>query len=498
MLKMGDYLNERINQFTSVDALFSHLSQRYSNQIALESTQSSQSYSYQKLCIEINHRAKKLQYYGIKRGALILMPMPKKDTFEGIIWWLACWKIGAVLVMNNPSLDANTQSQIKKTNRFDHVLTKEILAKLLSDSNESTFFERIVTINVPANGVFTSGSTGTPKLAILSIYQQINSAMSVNRVVKLQPGDCKLLSLPLYHVAGMALVLRTFMAGATVVVSSEININMLSSKKISHVSLVPTQLHRLLIEAASHPKQRVNTLALKAILLGGSHTAPELIKQTKSLFQSKLKFYTSYGMTETASAVSICELKLNKKNMIEAIFSQSLAHAQIMLSGSKEIVVKAKMPEDRLFLGYLVNNQLTSSMDSDGWFHTKDLGCYDRNTQNFKITGRMGNQFICGGESVQAESIEAFLMLHTCIRQAVVVAVVDIEYGQRGFAFIELNEDAVFSQLDILNYCTHLPFYQRPAGVALLSDYSSKTQSLKPNRMALTQAAQLRIKHEST
>lgn len=139
-----------------------------------------------------------------------------------------------------------------------------------------------------------------------------------------------------------------------------------------------------------------------------------------------------------------------------------------------------------LFQGYLCANKLVDHVEE---FATSDMGEYRDHW--LYINGRTDNQFISGGENIQPEAVEACLLKHPDIIEAIIVAIDDAIYGKRPFAFIRLQNTRAISPIeaDIRHYCqVNLPGYMRPIGYAQL-DY----EQLKPSRALLaTRAEQLR------
>lgn len=108
-----------------------------------------------------------------------------------------------------------------------------------------------------------------------------------------------------------------------------------------------------------------------------------------------------------------------------------MAHREVSIGEDGEILVRG----DTLFAGYVDGDGVNRPLDDRGWFHTGDLGEIDGGGY-LRVTGRRDNQFISGGENVQPEEIEAALLRIEGVEQAVVVPVVDEEFGERPVAFV--------------------------------------------------------------
>ncbi len=282
-----------------------------------------------------------------------------------------------------------------------------------------------LTLDQPASIMFTSGSAGTPKAVLHSFGAHYYNALGSNRNIRLEPGDRWLLSLPLYHVGGLAIVMRAILAGAAVgLPSAEKNIAQdIQDLGITHISLVPTQLYRLLSDESALPALR----SLKTILLGGG-PIPELLL-TKAI-ELDLPLSISYGSTEMASQIASSPV-----GDLSALKSRSLItlpYRDVCISDEQEILVRGST----LFSGYVKQGVLERPFRDGGWFATGDLGTLNKDG-SLQVKGRKDNMFISGGENIQPEEIEGCLFRHPDVLQAIVVSVPDAEFGARPVAFVE-------------------------------------------------------------
>ncbi len=259
-----------------------------------------------------------------------------------------------------------------------------------------------------ATFLFTSGSSGMPKIVCHSFGNHYYNAMGALSSLQLESSSRWLLSLPLFHVGGIGILFRCFIQGAGVVLGDNF-------KNVSHVSLVPTQLYRIL-------KQEKMDQSLKCILLGGAPIPPSLFHEPKA---ADLPIYTTYGMTEMSSIIALSSAHA------KSVCGKVLPFRHVKIAKDQEIWVGGKT----LFKGYW-NGSAVVKADVDGWFPTKDLGSWTENDE-LEVIGRKDRQFISGGENIQPEEIERALCSLTGIRQATVLPLADEEFGQRPIAFIE-------------------------------------------------------------
>jgi len=276
----------------------------------------------------------------------------------------------------------------------------------------------------PATIIFTSGSTGVPKAALHTFGNHYHSALGSNANITLQPGDRWLHSLPLYHVGGLSILFRCLLEGATVALpqSGTSPGESITSLGATHVSLVSTQLSRLLRESADLGR-------LQAVLMGGGPVPPSLVDEA---LVRGLPVHTSYGLTEMASQVTSTPPGASLGELRTA--GRALPNREVSISARGEILVRG----ETLFAGYLEGEESDRPLDADGWFHTRDLGELDENGY-LRVGGRMDNLFISGGENVQPEEIEEILCRLERVEEAVVVPVPDEEFGARPVAFVRMD-----------------------------------------------------------
>lgn len=370
----------------------------------------------------------------------------------------------------------NYKTDFDKTIR--QINLEELILNLKTDLNKTA--DLAIDEHSPLTLIATSGSTDRPKLALHTTGNYLKSAEGSNENIKLIPGDRWLLSLPLFHVGGLGILFRSLLAGAAVVLpDKELSLGENIYKyKITHLSVVFSQLQELVKQ--KNNKQKKWQSHLKAVLAGGGPIGNSLIKQAQEI---NLPIFLSYGSTEMCSQITTTDAPMT----IDQINSgKTLKFREIMISDEKEILVRGKT----LFHGYLIGGKILKKIDQNGWFHTCDLGKFDKH-DNLTILGRMDNQFISGGENIQPEEIENQILLYAQsenekIDDAVVVGVDDDAYGQVPFAFIK----GTFDNLKLTDYLkSELPGYKLPVGFAPLPVSSDSTLQ-KPDRKKLKQLAE--------
>ena len=402
-------------------------------------------------------------------------------SWQQVAFILAVLRSGRVACPLNTRTPAAQIERLLERLGSSHLITDQVLESdaytllrpddLLAEGRGS-FAAAGFRVDQPATAVFTSGSTATPKAALHSFGNHYYSAYGSNQNIELAPGDRWLLSLPLYHVGGLAILFRCLLAGAAVVIPDPASAlgPSLRQHRISHASMVATQLRRLL-DATSAPPP-----SLKAVLLGGGPLPAPLLEKGH---RQKWPLFASYGLTEMSSQVATTAPAASLDQLQTA--GSVLPFRQLRLNGDSEILVRGRT----LFLGYIGKGVVDRPVDAEGWFHTGDTGHFTEEGW-LRVHGRKDNLFISGGENIQPEEVERALIDLEGVEEAVVVPVSDDEFGQRPVAFVRAPESA----LDRLGgrLTETLPRYKIP--IAFHPWPAHETKGLKVSRPALRERAE--------
>ncbi|MEI9597707.1 o-succinylbenzoate--CoA ligase [Moellerella wisconsensis] len=322
----------------------------------------------------------------------------------------------------------------------------------------------------PATLILTSGSTGLPKAAVHHTAAHLLSAKGVLGLLTYQPQDCWLLSLPLFHVSGQGIVWRWLLRGAILAIKPSMPLAQ-ALQGVTHASLVPTQLWRLLAQPEAHLQ------TLHDVLLGGAAIPTEL---TDAAQKQGIRCWSGYGMTEMAS--TICAKRADGKPGVG-----------LPLMGKKVRLVDGEIQicADSQALGYWFDHQIVPlkclssekpmQEDLQGWFATNDKGAFIDG--EYQILGRLDNLFFSGGEGIQPEDIEAVIASHPQVTQCFVVPRADIEFGHRPVAVIEGTTDLCLEQLQIW-LKPKLAVFQYPVAFYWL-DEQLKSGGIKISRQAI-------------
>jgi len=395
----------------------------------------SDSYSYAELDGIVSAWATHLSRQGIGAGTRVAIVEPNRVELIPLLW--ALFRLHATAVLIDPRFPVAAVGAMCERAGATH---RAVLAEMPSGSESGlpeiqvpslltlsapAVSRPTIDLDQPATVIFTSGSTGAPKAALHSFGNHYFSALGSNENIALDRQDRWLLSLPLVHVGGLAILFRCATAGAAIVMADP-GEDLTACTVISgatHLSLVPTQLGRIL-----YNESRVASLRpqLKAILIGGAPASRTLMERAVAL---GLPVYASYGLTEMASQVATGRPD-------SRLHPRLLPYRELRMAADGEILVRG----NTLFKGYVDGTALVRPVDAEDWFHTGDIGRIESDGV-LAVLGRKDNMFISGGENIHPERIEDVLGRVEGISQAVVVPVDDPEFGRRPVAFVRYDYD---------------------------------------------------------
>lgn len=273
--------------------------------------------------------------------------------------------------------------------------------------------------SAPPLSVRTSGSSGDPKEVALSRRAVVASAWATMH--RLGGTGQWVLALPAHYVAGLQVLVRSILAGSRPVALSEhaslrAAVGAMEDSR-RYLAIVPTQLHRLLVDPAA-----VEALtSFDAVLLGGAAAVPDLLRRAR---EKGIEIVTTYGMSETCGGCVYDGVPLDG---VDVTLEES---GRVLLAGPV------------LFDGYVDDGALTAQVLRGGWLHTPDLGRFDEQGR-LEVVGRVDDVAISGGVNVPLPAVERRLLAHPAVHQAAVVGVPDDEWGTRVLAVVVTAHGAV-------------------------------------------------------
>jgi O-succinylbenzoic acid--CoA ligase len=268
----------------------------------------------------------------------------------------------------------------------------------------------------------TSGTTAAPKPVVLSAGNFLASALGSAVALGLDGAERWLCPMPLTHVGGLSIPIRSAIYATTVVLHGRFDTGavlaelMDPTRRITLVSLVPTMLGRLLDAGLERPP------TLRWALLGGGPIAPALLARAE---RAGVPVAPTYGMTEACSQI--------------ATFGWPLSGVDVRLAGDGEVLVR----------GPIVS---AGAVSDDGWLHTGDLGRFDERSR-LEIVGRKADTIVTGGENVAPAEVEAVLLGHVAVADAAVHPRAHPEWGEAVVATVVLRDGAAVTPEELRAYC---------------------------------------------
>jgi o-succinylbenzoate---CoA ligase len=353
----------------------------------------------------------------------------------------ALMRLGAVLVPINTRLAETEIAHQTEDAQLALTLDDDDLAQLLvTDRKSGRVPEREFAMDAWQSIVYTSGTTGRPKGAILTYGNHWSSAVASALNLGLLPNDTWLVCLPLFHVGGLSILLRSVICGMTSLVqprfdAAEVN-RAIDEHGVSIVSVVSTMLDRMLSLRDGRPYPS----SLRCVLLGGGPAPLPLLERAAAL---GVPVVQTYGLTETASQLTTLAPEDALRKLGSA--GKPLMGSQIRIGPDGEITLRGPSVSP----GYL---HAASSVDDAGWLHTGDLGYLDGEGYLY-VLDRRDDLIVSGGENVYPAEVEAALLAHPAVAEAGVVGIPDLEWGRSVAAFIVPLDGSLVTAEDLIAFC---------------------------------------------
>ena len=357
-------------------------------------------------------RAAEAEQQGLRGGDRLALALA--DPVELVVVLNACLLLGAAFVPIDPRL---------------------------SDAEQATHAQGPPVEPGTAVVMHTSGTASAPKPVPLSAANFLASALGSAAVLGLDLDERWLCPMPLTHVGGLSVPIRSAIYGTTAVLSGRFDADrvlaelMDAKRRITLVSLVPTMLSRLLDAGLERPP------TLRWALLGGGPLTPALLERAQ---RAGVPVAPTYGMTEACSQI--------------ATFGWPLPGVEVRLhGGGGEILVQ----------GPIVSN---AALAPDGWLHTGDLGEFDERGR-LVITGRASDTIITGGENVSPVEVEHVLLAHPAVADAAVIGRPHPEWGEALVALIVRRGGARVDAEELRAHCrTRLAAFKVPKAVEVRNE----------------------------
>jgi len=413
--------------------------------------------TYAQLDEEAERAARRLVAYGVRRGGTVAVTTA--GTRQNVVLIHALMKTGAVLLPLSPKLSEAERAAAVEASRVSvdlddasRLTQTEADMPLLGEHDMSDLHCRIL----------TSGSSGTPHTVGLTYGNHLFSAMGSAFNIGVNPEDRWLCALPISHISGLSIVMRSVIYGTTIVLQDGFNTGdirrAIEDDGVTLISMVSTMLLRLL-------EEEVDLSSPRAILVGGGPVPQGALEEALSRGASVIQ---TYGLTETCSQVTTLEVKEARRKVGSVGRPLLTSHLRIQ---DGEILVQ----------GPTVSAE---ALDGDGWLHTGDVGRIDEDGFLY-VEGRTDEMIITGGENVSPGEVEDALVRHPEIVEAAVVGRPDPEWQQAVTAVVVLSAGSNLGLEAIREHCAGLlASYKVPKRVEII-DELPRTTSGKLMRSAL-------------
>ncbi len=347
------------------------------------------------------------------------------------------------------------------------------------------------------NMQYTSGTTGFPKGVMLTHSNLVNNGFNIGECMKLTEKDRLCIPVPFFHCFGCVLAVLACVTHGTAMVpvetfNPETVLKTIEAEKCTGVHGVPT----MFIAELEHPNFRKYDLSsLRTGIMAGSPCPIEVMKRViRDMNCSEITI--AYGQTESSPVIT----QTRTDDPIElrvATVGRALPNVEVKIVDIETGVSLRPGKQGELCTRgyhvmkgyYKMPEETAKAIDGDGWLHTGDLAVMDENGY-CKITGRIKQMIIRGGENIYPREIEEFLYTHPKVADVQVYGVPDRKYGEQVMAAVKLKPKVVCSAEEIREFCRgRIANYKIPHYVKFVDEYpmtaSGKIQKFKLREMAI-------------
>lgn len=439
--------------------------------------------TYQQLQEKAVTMAQALKAEGIAKGKHVGFLM--ENGIEAAVCLHTLMYIGAVIVPLNHRLTGPELAFQMNDAELSYVITDLSLSKKAREAlqpptvNILTWqeirpctyhlegLETSINLNQLHTIMYTSGTTGKPKGVMLTYGNHWWSAISSSLNMGLHMNDRWLCAVPLFHMSGLSILLRSVIYGITMVVQKRFDPHVVNQSiqqdEITIVSVVSAMLKKMLDDLGM--KRYPNTL--RCLLLGGGPAPYPLLSVCED---KQIPVFQTFGMTETASQI----VTLSPEYMLDKQGSagKALFPSEVKISDNRkdlpafehgEILVKGPT----VTKGYWKRGEATSAAFENGWLHTGDIGFLDEDGFLY-VLDRRKDLILSGGENVYPAEIEAALLEHSDIEDAGVTGIQDERWGEVPAAFV-VSRNSLLTDEELLDYLSErLARYKLPKSITFV------------------------------
>jgi len=332
----------------------------------------------------------------------------------------------------------------------------------------------------PINIQYTSGTTGNPKGATLTHHNIVSNALHVGDCMEMDERDRLCIPVPFYHCFGCVMgTLNCVVHGSTMVIPAEHfdplqTLTAISDERCTAVHGVPT----MFIAQLSHPDfAQFDLGSLRTGIMAGSPCPIEVMREVIDRMGAQ-RITIAYGLTEASPVITqtladdSIERRVSTVGKVLPQVEVRLVDPETDLEVSHGQQGELQTRSSMVMQGYYNMPDATAdAIDADGWLHTGDLATVDADGY-YKITGRLKDMIIRGGENIYPREIEEFLYTHPQIDDVQVIGVPDQRFGEEVMAWVRLKPDADATEDSIRDFCRgRIAHYKVPRYVKLTDEF---------------------------
>lgn len=459
--------------------------------------------------VNTNYRTAELEYL-LKQSdstTIILMEQYKDASYIDMVY-----EIVPELKTSEPGkLESSTLPYLKNVivmgeKRFPGTYSWQDILDMADDVTEEALDKQMATLKQSEviNMQYTSGTTGFPKGVMLTHSNIVNNAYNVANAMKLTDQDRLCIPVPFFHCFGCVMgTLACATVGATMVPVQEFSpkavLETVEKEKCTALHGVPT----MFIAELNDPEfEKYELSSLRTGIMAGSNCPIEVMKAVNEKMGAT-EITIAYGQTESSPVITQTRTNDPLELRVETV-GKALPEVEVKIvkPGTMEEVPMGIQGElctrgYHVMDGYYKNPDATrEAIDAEGWLHTGDLAVMDENGY-CRVTGRLKDMIIRGGENIYPREIEEFLYRHPKVLDVQVVGIPDSVYGEEVMAWIILKDGESATAEEIKEYCKgKISKHKIPRYIEFTGSYpmtaSGKIQKFKLREQAMEAVEELK------
>ncbi len=329
------------------------------------------------------------------------------------------------------------------------------------------------------NMQYTSGTTGFPKGVMLTHYNVVNNGKAIGDCMDLSTADKLMIQVPMFHCFGMVLAMTASMTHGTTMspipyFSPRISLDCINREKITAFHGVPT----MFIAMLEHPDfEKTDFSHIRTGIMAGSPCPVKVMREVLDKMHMD-EICITYGQTEASPATTMSKTTDSVETRVSTVGGAMFAvECKIVDPETGE-----ELPDNtdgefcargyNIMKGYYKMPEATAAViDAEGWLHSGDLA-RRLPDGNFKITGRIKDMIIRGGENIYPKEIEEFLYTHPLVKDVQVIGVPDKQYGEEIMACVVPKEGATVTAEELKAFClSHMAKHKCPRYIDFVTEF---------------------------